>query len=467
VRIPAKLTVALIAAMALVLTLQGWLHRRQVFALQERETSHDLAMMAALLADATSEIWAAGGEDRARSYLDRADRARARTRIALVDGAAEPASTERSDAALVAHVPVEVAGQPRARLELYRTLEHEKEMRGALFWGQLRLTALLVLVSAGGITLLGAWLIGRPVERLIEQARRVARGDFAAPDVPRRGDELGRLAQELGSMSAELARTHKQLAEQRRARAALQDHLRHADRLSTVGKVASGIAHELGTPLNVVSGRAALISGDTDDPEIAKSARIIGEQAQRMTEIIRELLDFARSRVVSKKRAALSEVFEQAATLIEPLAEDRGVQIRSEVPAHLVAHLDVAKTLQVLTNLMMNAVQAMPEGGTLTVGARAERVEEPPDDHAEPGDYVALYVRDEGLGILADDLAQIFRPFFTTKRAGKGTGLGLYVCHGIVREQGGWIEVESEPKKGSCFTLHLPREEIGHEEANG
>jgi len=189
---------------------------------------------------------------------------------------------------------------------------------------------------------------------------------------------------------------------------------------------------------------------------VIEGAQIIREQAGRMTEIIRGLLDFSCRNVVEKERAVVSEVLAQASTIIEPIAEAKGVTIAVEGSGELVVDLDRGKTLQVLTNLMMNGVQAMPDGGRLILEARVEQVDEPEDDRAAPGRYVVLRVRDEGVGIAREDLDQIFRPFYTTKRA--GTGLGLHVCHGIARDQDGWIQVTSEVGKGSCFAVYVPHE---------
>jgi two-component system NtrC family sensor kinase len=110
----------------------------------------------------------------------------------------------------------------------------------------------------------------------------------------------------------------------------------------------------------------------------------------------------------------------------------------------------------VLTNLMMNSIHAMPEGGTITLRVDREHVEDPKDRHAAEGDFVKISVEDEGVGIAQDRLEDIFKAFFTTKKEGEGTGLGLSVCHGIVREHGGWIEVQSEVGQGSQFTIFLP-----------
>jgi signal transduction histidine kinase len=457
--IAAKLASALVGAIAVVLVLHAVLHYRRVSRLYESEMRDDLEILAHVLGDATSEIWSSAGAERATDYVRAADEQRTQTRITLHRGAAPSDAAERhaTDRELVAYVPLKLSASEPAFLELRRSTERAAQYRQGVIESQVLATAVLVLVSAGVSLLLGMWLIGRPVQRLIDQTRRVGSGDFDALIELGQRDELGKLADELGRMTRQLSAARSQLVTQRRARASLQEQLRHADRLSTVGKVASGIAHELGTPLNVVAGRAAIIGARASDDDVVNNAEIIGQQARRMTEIIRELLDFSRRRGVQRQDVRVADVIHQATTLLEPIAEEKGVDIVVEPMAALRAEIDVNKLLQVLTNLMTNAVQAMPDGGTLTIRAEERDVREPRNDHAEPGAYVAVTVVDQGQGIAEEDLEHIFQPFFTTKRVGRGTGLGLYVCHGIVREQAGWIDVTSKQGEGSSFTVFLPQ----------
>lgn len=461
-RLAAKFTIALVGALALVLAVQGWLHYRDVAALHEEETRDDLTMLSRAIGNATSTLWASAGEKQARDYVQQADARRASTRITIVAAAAhegDQPEPRRQGGELVVVTPVIVDGAVVAHVELRRSLARATEYRRDVIWAQVTTTGLLALVAAATSLMLGVLLIGRPVERLIEHARRVARGELETSLVLRQRDELGNVAKELNRMTEALAATRGQLREQRRASAALQEQLRHADRLSTVGRVASAIAHELGTPLNVVAGRAAMIAGETDDVELVQHATIIQEQSQRMTAIIRDLLDFSRRRGPQRAETRMADVMDQATTLLEPIAENRGVTIEVDDLGDMAASIDVNKTLQVLTNLMMNAVQAMPDGGTMRIGAETRHIDSPKNDHAEPGEFIALAIADEGVGMPAETLEQIFKPFFTTKKEGRGTGLGLYVCQGIVREQAGWIEAKSEVGVGSTFTVYLPRED--------
>jgi signal transduction histidine kinase len=235
--------------------------------------------------------------------------------------------------------------------------------------------------------------------------------------------------------------------------------LRHADRLTTVGKLASGIAHELGTPLNVVSGRARLIRDrEVDGAEVVDSARIVAEQADRMTALIRQLLDFARPRALTKAPINMTSLAARVGELVVTIAKK--AQVNVEVPAHddaMRVDADDGQLHQVLTNLVVNAIQATPPGGTVSIGVRA--VEHTPPPYVERADkeWVALEVKDTGIGMDDATRQRIFEPFFTTKQVGDGTGLGLSVTWGIVREHGGWIDVTTAPGKGATFTVYLPR----------
>jgi signal transduction histidine kinase len=262
-------------------------------------------------------------------------------------------------------------------------------------------------------------------------------------------------------MTDRLAASQLKISAERRARTSALEQLRHADRLSTVGKLASSMAHELGTPLNVVAGRARMIEGDESAAETARdNARIIAEQAERMAEIIQDLLEFSRRKPLERRRARIGDVLEHAATLLEPICEDKDITLEVGGAPDVEAEIDSGKVLQVLTNLLMNAAQAMPDGGRIELSVSREHVDDPPDRRAGAGDYLVIVVRDEGIGIPADRLPDIFEAFFTTKKdEERGTGLGLSVCHGIVREHGGWMEVASVVGEGTTFRVYLPEEQ--------
>ncbi len=263
----------------------------------------------------------------------------------------------------------------------------------------------------------------------------------------------------LGSISDRVASAEAVLRVEHEERAVALAQLRQADRLSTAGKLASGIAHELGTPLNVVSGRAMMIASDRDaTPTIVEAARAISGQVATMARSIQRLLGFVRRQESTRADAKLRDVLDHARLLVRPVADRHGVGIVLSDQTEIVAHVDSAKLLQVVTNLIMNSLHAMPGGGTLTLGAHREHVDRPPEPSSGPGPYLCLTVHDQGVGIDMQVLEHIFEPFFTTREDGEAVGLGLTVCHGIVRELGGWIEVESQPGEGSTFAVFLPVE---------
>jgi signal transduction histidine kinase len=334
--------------------------------------------------------------------------------------------------------------------------EQTQETIRSTFGLVLSIATLSVLV----MTLAGIRIVGRPLEALIEKTRRVGDGDFSGPVHLERRDELAQLAESLNQMCAQLSAQQERIETEAAARLAAMQQLRHADRLKTVGRLAAGIAHELGTPLNVVSGRAGLIaSGQLPAEQVTSSAATIKKEADRITTIIRQLLDFARRSTPQRARLDLRNIVRQTIELLHGLAEKQRVEIRvtgDDQP--IVARVDANQIQQVLTNILVNAIQAMPDGGTVTV-ALGRRMDGQPDDAACPRrPLVCLAVSDEGVGMEPEQVEQIFEPFFTTKDVGEGTGLGLSIAYGIVQEHDGWIEVSSRPGQGSRFEVCLPGE---------
>ena len=239
-------------------------------------------------------------------------------------------------------------------------------------------------------------------------------------------------------------------------RAAALDQLRHAERLNTVGKLASGLAHELGTPLNVISGRADLISQGRVDLEGArKSAIIIAAQSERMASLVRNILAFARRAGTEKSSADILALCQETTQLLAPLAKQKDIEIAVRGDS-VQAPVNRSEFQQVLSNLIANAIHVM-DGGTITVSTEVVRAMLEENGDETERSYVVLRVRDEGLGIAPAVLPYIFDPFFTTKEVGEGTGLGLSIVFGIVRDHGGSIRVESALGDGTTFLVYLPQ----------
>ena len=363
---------------------------------------------------------------------------------------------------VVAYAPVdgELPGIGRIAIEVKESLE----VRDRFVRGTIREAVLTMAVTFGATTLLalilGVALVGRPLDAVGLKVRRIGAGDLSEPLVVHQRDEIGTIARELNAMCEQLAESQRRLDAETSARIAALEQLRHADRLATVGRLAAGIAHEIGTPLAVAAGRSKMIvSGEASGVEVVDNARIVVEQTQRISVIIRQLLDFARRRPAQKARIDLVALAKKTASLLEPMASKRGVLLTVSAPNSETVHaeVDAGQIEQALTNLIMNAVHASPVGnGRVEVSISHGPTASSADHGPAEGDFISLTVSDNGFGMEAETAGHIFEPFFTTKDVGEGTGLGLPVAYGLVREHGGWIAVRSVVGKGSCFTIHLP-----------
>jgi two-component system NtrC family sensor kinase len=212
-----------------------------------------------------------------------------------------------------------------------------------------------------------------------------------------------------------------------------------------------------------VSGRAKMISQNpTSDEPMRNNARIVMEQSERMAQIIRQLLDFARAGKPNKASVDLRHLVASTLSLLRPIADKRRVTLQLETTepvSEVVA--DAAQLQQVVTNLVVNAVQATPGSGVVEIGLRASHEGQRVSSHGpvvvKPAHgFACITVADRGIGMSEETLERIFEPFFTTKDVGEGTGLGLAVAYGIVQEHGGFITVESKLTEGSRFEVYLP-----------
>jgi signal transduction histidine kinase len=238
----------------------------------------------------------------------------------------------------------------------------------------------------------------------------------------------------------------KGLVQNRQVLSETQQQLRLTERLAELGTLAASMAHEIGTPMNVILGRAEMLMRRTDDETMKKGLETIAAQVERITRLMNQLLTFARRGPPNFRPVDLWEPVKDCLDAVEERLSRHRIQVVSELDEDLPQiHGDRDQMMQVLLNLVLNAVQAMPEGGTLRVAAVREGAQ-----------HIRLRVADTGHGIPPDILPKIFEPFVTTKERGKGTGLGLSVVLGIVQEHGGSITVDSTPGQGTTFTLCLP-----------
>jgi len=355
-----------------------------------------------------------------------------------------------------AYLPVQ-QGHPLV-LEVSESLENEMAYIATTHRSMVVTTVVIVLVCAVIIAIVGLRLVGRPMKELIAQARRMEDGDYTVRLAVRQHDEIGELAAEMNTLCERLLEANRRVVEETEAKLAAFEQLRHSDRLATIGQLAAGVAHELGTPLSVVSGRAQLVAADPAvSDEVRANARIVVEQAARMSEIIRQLLDFSHRRRAQPVPTDLRRVVGRMLDLLSAVGGRRTVRFELEAPQEpAMAAVDEGQLQQALTNIVLNGVQAMPQGGRIRVRIASVRTTPPPALEKGEGEYRRIDVEDEGAGIAPEHLPHIFEPFFTTKGVGEGTGLGLSVAHGIIADHGGWIDVESAPGRGTSFHVYLP-----------
>ncbi|MGE5378032.1 MAG: GAF domain-containing protein [Bacteroidota bacterium] len=256
--------------------------------------------------------------------------------------------------------------------------------------------------------------------------------------------------QRLQVMIMQLRNAQVELRTRMEAQRSAENRLIQAAKLAAVGEMAAGIAHELNNPLTSVTGFAELALDDIpEDSEMHKDIEIVLREALRARSVVRRLLDFARQSESVRARASLNEVVEDVVALSKHLIQSSGVKLNLDLEVNLPWVLvDANQMKQVLLNLVHNALQAMPGGGDMKI--LTETVSR------NNRDWVVVTVMDTGVGITPKDQARIFEPFYTTKGNQGGTGLGLSVTYGIVTDHGGQIDVESQPGKGSKFTVWLP-----------
>jgi signal transduction histidine kinase/ActR/RegA family two-component response regulator len=319
----------------------------------------------------------------------------------------------------------------------------------------------LVAVLAGGtLVYLISDTFTRPLAVLLEGVHALQEGDFAYPIEARGGDELAEVTRAFDGMRGTLQRNEAQ-------REQLEEQLRQAQKMEALGRLAGGVAHDFNNLLTVIKGHSELLV-DRMKPADAfyGSTRQIMKTADRAASLTRQLLAFSRMQVLQPRILDLNVLVADMSKMLRRLVREDiefGFRLGDSLGR---VKADPGQLEQVLLNLTVNASDAMPQGGKLTIETQRIKVDEgyalarPP---LRPGKYVQLVVADTGHGMDAATMSRIFEPFFTTKEQGKGTGLGLATVYGVVRQSGGFIWVESSPGSGARFEIYLPQA-VGKEE---
>ncbi len=336
------------------------------------------------------------------------------------------------------------------------------------FWILGTTSTLSVLLMAGLVRVFYNWVF-HPVRDLMDGVSRVSQGDFEHAIEVKSGDEMQELATAFNDMTRRLRDIYRSLAQQVNERSR---QLVRSERLASVGFLAAGVAHEINNPLasiafcsealearlaeTLAAGRGLTASGQADSGVIFKYLKMIQEEAFRCKEITQKLLEFSRSGERRREPTDLGELIQSVLDITQHLQNHKGKRIVLQAPAKVTAWVNAQEVKSVVLNLVVNALDSMQEGGTLTI------VLVPRDGMAE------LTFKDTGCGMTSEVLENIFEPFFTRSRTGKGTGLGLTISHRIVTGHGGEIEASSPgPDQGSTFTVRLPLQAPADDQASG
>ena len=348
------------------------------------------------------------------------------------------------------------------------------------------LTFLSILVILVTLTTLFGKLVGDPIRKLVEAMSRAEKGDLETEAYIQSEDELGKLGRNFNRMLRTIRETHEQniqLLRQisqfneeltRKIEAATselakrneelrllnealfesQRQLSHSEKLAAVGQATTEMGHQIGTPLNSISGYIQLILQDGNlQPKDRDRLKIIESQLDRLDDSVKNLLSFTRQPKPQLKSLEVNEVLEELIHLSEPWFLARSVKLATHLSPNLPPILGDSTHLQTLfLNLITNALDAMPKGGVLTIKTR--QVLPPPS--SKDRRWLEISMTDTGIGITEESKKRIFKPFFTTKKMGEGTGLGLAICEEIIKEHSGRIGIESEVGKGSTFFISFP-----------
>ena len=328
------------------------------------------------------------------------------------------------------------------------------------------------MIFIGALSWISAWwVVGKPITALKSGTERLAQGDLGYQLEVGSRDEVGELARSFNDMSLQLHAAHEEVVasnktledrveqktrELRRA----HEHMLHAEKMATIGKMAAVVAHEINNPLSGILTYAKLLHKWLDKGSLPEEKRqeslqcldLIAGESRRCGDLVKNLLTFSRTSPMNAEPTDLSVVIDRCVRLLRPKCELASIQLHTDLGSGLPrVQCDPSQIEQVLLALMINAIDAMPRGGNLWLQTRPGRVPQ----------EAAIEVRDDGTGISPEILPQIFEPFLTTKEASHGVGLGLAISHSIIERHHGRIEVQSEAGKGTCFTVTLPVEDAG------
>ncbi len=459
-QISLRIAIAMLPALVLVLTLFGLataMREGEVIQLEMQRDADAVAQSIAQLIPPTASL------EQTRARLEIIDERFEHLSIDLVEGPAASLGPdpEQRPPRVVGYAGIQGGGgdsaQPRAWIVVTEPLaERDAFVRRALLADVVGIVVATLVASAFAMAV-GRMLVQKRVLQLAARLSEVGRGSY--PDTPLRlgRDELGRLGEAVESMTRQLREARDQASREGAGRRRAQLQLRRADRLAAIGRTVAVFAHEVGTPLAVISGRAERLARPNQPESVRSDASIIGAQADRIAAFVRRLLDYARhDDGFELSPTRIATVLELALPLATERARSVGVTLSASTPEpDLEVEGDQQALIQVLTNLISNAVDASPRGGEVEVSARVVRCDVGTQRDLTPY-HIHVCVDDAGQGVPPELRERVFDPFFSTKDAENGTGLGLAIVAEIVQDHGGCVSIEDRPGGGCRAIVHLP-----------
>jgi len=320
---------------------------------------------------------------------------------------------------------------------------------------QISLFIILVVVIIAAILCIILWsIVLRPLIRLTGGMQRVSSGDISQKVNIQSDDEIGRLASTFNTMTDELTIARQRMEEwtqtleeevykQTRVIKQTQDKLIQAEKMAALGRVTADIAHEIRNPLTALGGFGRRLLKSATSKNQKKYAEVIVSESDRLEQVLKDVLIYSKNVRTDFEKDSVNGIIAKSIDLYQNICEEQTIAVKAQYNTDLPVLLQKDQVQQAANNLITNAIDAMSDGGTLTISTELEKA-----NHIE---YVAVNVQDTGKGIPADKLPLVFEPFFTTKRIGQGTGLGLSICKKIVEEHGGFIKA----KNGTGLTISM------------
>lgn len=327
------------------------------------------------------------------------------------------------------------------------SVELKKEAR-AIRKRILQVVIITLLLTVVGVTLLSYYLM-RPIRNLVTATNHISKGDLSHEIPVRTRDELGDLTRSFNRMTKNLSR--------------IQNELIRSEKLISLGRLSAGVAHEIRNPLNAIKGAVVFLRRKRSrDTLIREYTQLISEEIDRLSSFVTDFLYFSKQSLPRPEPTDMNKLIFSTQNLFQKEAQERNIHFKNHLDAWVpLIHADANQLGQVLVNLLINAMDAMPHGGTLFFSSKLKKSTGAEDSK----DLIRITIEDRGIGIAPENLKSIFDPFFSTKES--GTGLGLPLSLGIVENHGGTIEISSQPDVGTTVWVELPVDTgLNNEESN-